>query len=208
MTVLQQQCLLTYIGYSPGPIDGQDGPKTQAAIQSFIADYGSIELLLEAVAGTASKIQQKADDPQNYSEAEQYLCADGYYRIPKNINVRLSKNFWSDEFDCQGVGCCDVTIIYKPLVLVVQAIRDEIGEPLAIGSAGGSGYRCKAHNSVVNGAANSLHLTGAAADLHYKNPAKLKAVALKYVKDGEIGLYSWGCHVGLWHRGYVSQFVA
>lgn len=208
MTVKQKQCLLTYLGYEPGEIDGLDGPKTRAAMQSFVADYGSEELLLAAVAGTAAKIKQKDVDPQSYSEAEQYLGADGYYRIPKNVNVRLTKNFFSDEFDCQGGICCSVTVIYKPALLVWQAIRDEIGEPLAVGSAGGSGYRCSFHNREVSGAANSLHLTGAAADLHYKNPAKLKAVALKYVKDGEVGLYSWGCHVGLWNRGYVSQFVA
>lgn len=208
MTVIQQQCLLTYLGYSPGPVDGIEGPKTRAALQSFISDYGSADRLLSAVAGIAAKIKQQDIDQQDYSEAEQYLCADGYYRIPKGANVRLSKNFWSDELDCQGVGCCTITVIYKPALLVWQAIRDEIGEPLTVGSSGGSGYRCPIHNAdpSVKGAAKSLHLNGAAADLHYKNPAKLKAVSMRHVKDGEVGLYVWGCHVGVWHRGYVSTF--
>lgn len=205
MTVKQKQCLLAYLGYNPGEIDGIYGPKTQAAMQAFISDYGNSELLISAVSGTAAKIKQ-SESQQSYSEAEKYLGSDGYYRIPKNINVRLSKNFVSSEFDCQGKGCCATTIIYKPALLVWQAIRDELGEPLSVGSSGGSGYRCPIHNAAVNGAANSLHMKGAAADLHYKNPSKLKSIAMRHVKDGEVGLYSWGCHVGIWNRGYVSQF--
>ena len=45
-----------------------------------------------------------------------------------------------------------------------------------------------------------------AVDLHYSDPTKLKAVVLRHLKDGEVGLYKWGCHVGRWDRGYVSQF--
>ena len=209
MTVKQKQCLLTYLGYEPGEIDGLDGPKTRAAMQSFVADYGSEELLLAAVAGTAAKLQREEPAVEDaYSEAEQYLCADGYFRIPKGINVRLSKNFWSGELDCQGVGCCDTTVIYKPALLLWQEVRDDIGEPLPVGTAGGSGYRCPVHNAAqsVRGAANSLHLTGAAADLHYRSPASLKSVVLRHLTDGEVGLYDWGCHVGRWNRGYVSQF--
>ena len=40
MTVKQIQCLLTYLGYSLGAIDGADGKNTQAAIWAFQADYG------------------------------------------------------------------------------------------------------------------------------------------------------------------------
>ena len=35
MTITQIQCLLTYLGYSPGTIDGIEGRNTQAAIQDF-----------------------------------------------------------------------------------------------------------------------------------------------------------------------------
>ena len=40
MTVKQIQCLLTYLGYSPGTIDGIEGRNTQEAIRAFQADYG------------------------------------------------------------------------------------------------------------------------------------------------------------------------
>lgn len=105
------------------------------------------------------------------------------------------------------MGCCNTTVILKNGLLLCQEIRDDIGEPLPIGDADGSGYRCPAHNAAVNGAAGSLHLTGAAADLHHRDPAKLESVALRHCKDGEVGRYTWGCHVGSWNRGYVNRFV-
>ena len=40
MTVKQIQCLLTYLGYSPGTIDGADGRNTQAAIRAFLEAWG------------------------------------------------------------------------------------------------------------------------------------------------------------------------
>ena len=51
-----------------------------------------------------------------------------------------------------------------------------------------------------------MQIRSDAVDLHYSDPAKLKAVVLRHLKDGEVGLYRWGCHVGRWDRGYVSQF--
>lgn len=40
MTVKQAQCLLLYLGYSPGWPDGVVGPKTCGAISVFQSDYG------------------------------------------------------------------------------------------------------------------------------------------------------------------------
>lgn len=205
MTTKQQQSLLVYLGYDPGPVDGIPGPQTSAALSSFALDYGSDDLLLAAVSGTAAKIRQPETQGVDYSEAEQYLGTDDYYRIPKGLSVRLSRNFWSHEFDCHGIGCCSVTVIYKPLVAVLQAIRDDMGVPLTVG---GSGYRCPVHNAETPGASlTSLHMTGAAADIHYKHPAELKDAALRHVQDGEIGLYTWGCHIGRWNRGYINPFI-
>ena len=34
MTVKQSQCLLTYLGYNPGPIDNVDGSKTHVALEA------------------------------------------------------------------------------------------------------------------------------------------------------------------------------
>ena len=76
MTVMQIQCLLTYLGYSPGAIDGADGKNTQAAIRAFQADYGltvdgipgaaTQKMLIGAIAGTAVKVEkpERSDAPK------------------------------------------------------------------------------------------------------------------------------------------------
>lgn len=216
MTVLQIQCLLTYLGYDPGGIDGANGKNTIAAVKRFQADYGltvdgdagaaTQKMLTGAVAGTAEKKPTETGGNQSPVEAAQYLQADGCYHIPRGVDVQLTKNFRSREIHCQGVGCCQESIISKRIMDLAQAIRDDLSEPLTIATSGGSGYRCPTHNAAVNGAATSLHMISDAVDIHYKDPAKLKAVVMKHLKDGEVGLYSWGCHVGCWDRGYISQF--
>lgn len=228
MTTTQTQCLLTYLGYDCGTIDGAYGPATARAVRAFQAAEGltadgltgplTDAKLLDAV--SAGRFAAKTDSQPTSGQppdgktdtasggypGDKYLRADGFYHIPRGVNVQLTKNFWSSEIHCQGVGCCAESVISKRIMDTAQEIRDDIGEPLAIGSADGSGYRCPVRNKAVGGAARSLHLLSEAVDLHYKDPAKLRQVSWRHVKDGEIGLYSWGCHVGRWDRGYVSEF--
>lgn len=219
MTIKQIQCLLEYLGYDPGVIDGANGPNTRDAVTAFqraeglavdgIAGNNTQAKLLEAVANGRFYANQ---EPQSKpaaggGEAEKYLQADGCYHIPRGVDVQLTKNFWAREIHCQGVGCCTESVISKRIMDLAQAIRDDLGEPLTIATSGGSGYRCKIHNAATPGAStNSLHTISDAVDLHYSDPAKLKAVVLRHLTDGEVGLYKWGCHVGRWDRGYVSQF--
>lgn len=220
MTIRQTQCLLEYLGYEPGAIDGLDGSNTRDAVKAFqraegltvdgVAGMQTEKALLDAV--TNGRVYKPpdavspADKAETVEDAAQYLRADGCYHIPRGVEVRLTKNFMASEIHCQGVGCCTESVISKRIMDLAQAIRDDLGEPLCIGTAGGSGYRCKAHNAAVGGAGNSLHMISDAVDLHYRDPAKLKAVVLRHLADGEVGLYKWGCHVGRWDRGYVSQF--
>lgn len=216
MTIKQIQCLLTYLGYSPGAIDGANGKNTQAAIRAFQADYGltadgipgalTQKMLIGAVAGTAVKVEKPVDSSGSDYGAEKFLQADGCYHIPRGVDVQITKNFWAHEIHCQGVGCCTESVISKRIMDLAQEIRDDLGKPLSIATAGGSGYRCRKHNAEVGGVFNSLHLISDAVDLHYREPDKLKAVVLRHLTDGEVGLYSWGCHVGRWNRGYVNQF--
>lgn len=231
MTTRQIQDLLDHLKY--GPLDNDDifGADTQEAVKKFqraegLSDDGipgtlTEAKLLDAVAhqrynkaaeeGTTHTSGQPPDSKQEPQTGgfpgDKYLRADGFYRIPRGVNVQLTKNFWSSEIHCQGVGCCTESVISKRIMDTAQEIRDDIGEPLAIGGADGSGYRCPVHNKAVRGSARSLHLLSEAVDLHYKDPPKLRQVALRHVKDGEIGLYSWGCHVGCWDRGWVNEFT-
>lgn len=220
MTTRQVQDLLDYLGYDPGPIDGLDGANTRDAVKAFqraegltvdgVVGVQTGKALLDAVInGRVYKPPDtvaSGDSGEAVEDAAQYLRADGCYHIPRGVEVRLTKNFMASEIHCQGVGCCTESVISKRIMDLAQEIRDDLGEPLCIGTAGGSGYRCRPHNAAVDGARNSLHMISDAVDLHYSDPDKLKAVVLRHLADGEVGLYKWGCHVGRWDRGYVSQF--
>lgn len=220
MTIRQAQCLLEYLGYDPGVIDGANGPNTRDAVKAFqraeglavdgIAGTNTQAKLLDAVAqGRFYAPQEPVSKPTaTGGDAAQYLQADGCYHIPRGVDVQITRNFSAREIHCQGVGCCTESVISKRIMDLAQAIRDDLGEPLTIGTAGGSGYRCKAHNAATRGASpTSLHTISEAVDLHYRDPDKLKAVVLQHLTDGEVGRYPWGCHVGCWDRGYVSQFI-
>lgn len=97
MTIKQIQCLLTYLGYSPGTIDGIEGRNTQGAVRAFQADYGltvdgipgaaTQKMLIGAIAGTAVKVDkpisstpQKAGafwDGIKYFKREEFRCPCG-----------------------------------------------------------------------------------------------------------------------------------
>lgn len=199
MTVKQQQCLLAYLGYYTGQIDGQWGGMSTAACMAFQADYGltadgicgtmTQKMLIGAIAGTAVKVERPA-------EAEQ---ADG--------DKAQTGTFWDDiryftreEFRCQCNGKYCNGFPVEPeekMVRTVDEIRHRLGIPIGIVTSGGSGVRCSKHNAEVGGVYNSEHLYGRAADLHSSaSPAKMKAVAEEVMGNtGGIGLYDWGIHV-------------
>lgn len=217
MTIQQIQNLLQYLGYYTIAIDGIWGLGSEQATKDFQAAEGlevdgipgklTQAALLDAVANNRFKITSDTQtDGGDHKDASQYLKADGYYHIPRGVNVQLSKNLWSNEVMCQGKGCCEESIISKRMVETFQKIRDDYGGAIEIATAGGSGYRCSTHNAEVGGARNSLHLTGSAFDLHCADKQKLLAICEKHITDGEIGIYSWGIHAGVWSRGYVNRF--
>lgn len=220
MTIQQIQNLLQYLGYYTIRVDGISGPGTEQAVREFQAAEGLEDdgipgkltkaALLDAVAKgrfkQSSNKNPTSDSDESSVYATQYLKASGYYHIPRGVNVQLSKNLWSNEVMCQGNGCCDESIISKRMVETFQKIRDDYGGAIEIATSGGSGYRCSTHNEEVGGAKNSLHLTGSAFDLHCADKQKLLSVCEKHITDGEIGIYSWGIHAGVWSRGYVNRF--
>lgn len=222
MTVKQIQNLLQYLGYYTIRVDGISGPGTTAAIEAFQTDFGG--LVVDGIAGhatqkalkhavaygmekntsTSQPSTQEPDEPKEY--AVEYLQSDGCYHIPRGVDVQLSKNLWSHEVMCQGKNCCDESIISKKMVETFQKIRDDYGGPITIGDSGGSGYRCPIHNAEVGGASGSLHMTGNALDLHASDTSRLLNAVEQVVTDGEIGIYGWGIHMGVWSRGYVNRF--
>ena len=226
MTTVQKQCLLAYFGFiEPKEIDDIWGPKSAEATKMLQAQLGLED---DGVWGNATDRAAKealangfvpviddsieiendteVDDCIDLADAAQYLRDDGYYHIPRGVDVRLSRNLWAHEVHCQGKGCCTESIVSKRMVDTFQAIRDDYGEAIEIADADGSGFRCRTHNAAVGGAVGSLHLTGDAFDLHCRNKAKLLPVVEKHITDGEIGTYNWGIHAGVWNRGFVNRF--
>ena len=214
MTIQQIQNLLQYLGYYILKVDGIWGQGSEQATKDFQkaeglevdGDPGKLTqaALVDAVAHGRFKVQDK---PADCTEgASRYLHQDGYYHIPRGVNVQLSKNLWSSEVMCCGNGCCTESVISKRMVETFQQIRDEYGGPIEITSKDGSGFRCPFHNAYVGGSSKSLHLTGDAFDLHAGDKTRLLAVCEKIITDGEIGLYPWGVHAGVWDRGFVNRF--
>ena len=198
MTMKQIQCLLTYLGYSPGAIDGADGRNTQAAIRDFQADYGltvdgisgatTQKMLIGAIAGTAVKV----DKPASSTPKTETFWDEIMY-------------FKREEFRCPCGKCGGFPVEpQESMVCTVDEIRRRLGVPVSVVDGGGSGVRCAAHNAEVGGVANSQHLCGLAADLHSAaSPAEMKAVAEEVLgHTGGIGLYGWGIHVDT-RQGYA-----
>lgn len=192
MTVKQIQCLLTYLGYSPGTIDGIEGRNTQGAIRAFQADYG---LTVDGIfgIGTEARIREvvaSGEPPQQPQDTQGTEGGADWWQ-----DIRYFKRA---EFRCPCGRCGGFPVEpQESIARTVDEIRYRLGIPISIVDGGGSGVRCAAHNAEVGGVANSQHLYGLAADLHSAaSPAQMLAVAEDVMgHTGGIGLYSWGIHV-------------
>lgn len=163
MTVKQEQCLLAYLGYYTGPIDGQWGSLSTAACRAFQADYGltadgicgamTQKMLVAAVAGTAVKVERPAEAEQEATDK------------PK------TGTFWDDiryftraEFKCKcGGRYCNgyPAEMQEAVVKIADAARAHFGKPAHVVS----GLRCQKWNAHEGGVANSQHMYGEAIDL-------------------------------------------
>lgn len=196
MTIKQIQCLLTYLGYSPGDIDGANGRNTIAAVRRFQADYGltadgdagaaTQKMLTGAVAGTAAKVKKPT---------ESVTTGESNGTFWDEI-----KYFTREEWRCQCGGKYCNGFPAEPAeetVRMADEIRRRAGVPLRVNS----GLRCKQHNAEVGGVSNSLHTTGQAVDLAGAiSPDKLLDIAQavqaeKIPGRGGLGRYGWGVHI-------------
>ena len=152
MTVKQTQCLLGYLGYYTGQMDGRWGELSNAACKAFQRDYGlepdglcgekSQEMLIAAVSGTAVK-PEKPDTGTFWDE------------------IRW---FAREEFACKCGGryCSGYPAqMRETVVRIADAAREHFGRPGHIIS----GLRCEKWNAHEGGVANSQHMYGEAVDL-------------------------------------------
>jgi peptidoglycan hydrolase-like protein with peptidoglycan-binding domain len=175
MTVIQAQCLLLYLGYSPGLPDNVAGVKTSGAASAFQADYGlpvtgklddtTCKMLIAAVSGTAVKV----DKPQTGSWWDNIK-----YFKPDEPNIR-----------CPCPRCVgkheDPT---EALMKTADSIREELG-PMVPSSV----RRCQEHNDELPGSAkNSRHIIGKAMDFNAtkSTPAQIESCLARKKAAGEI----------------------
>ena len=155
MTTYKQQLLLEYLGFSPGPLDGIEGPKTRAATKKFQTAYG---LEADGICGTGTEKALK--------DAVAGLIE------PAGVNIDTDPDeadWWKDiryfkrsEFACKCGSCGGFPAEPKEaMVRIADQIREHFGSPARVIS----GLRCPAHNRAVGGKANSQHMYGEAVDL-------------------------------------------
>lgn len=184
MTIKQRQCLLFYLGYYTGSIDGKWGKKSTAATKKFQAEYG---IESNGVCDTAT---------------EKALTHAIAYGMPVKKAENAAGDFWSgvehfkrSEFKCKCGKCGGFPVEPdEDLVQLLEKIRNHYGAAVTITS----GVRCKTHNTNVGGASSSQHLKGTAADIKVKGvkPADVAAYAETLLPGtGGIGRYSTFTHV-------------
>jgi len=194
VTVRQRQHLLAYLGYYEDVVDGIWGRRSQEACSAFQRDFGTITV--DGFGGQqtdAALIEAVASDQFGDTSAKKKENGTFWGEI---------EFFTREEFRCQCGGRYCNGFPEEPeeeLVRTCDEIRRRLGVPVSIVDSGGSGVRCPQHNANVGGEANSNHLYGKAADLHSsKSPQEMARVAEEVLGDtGEIGIYSWGIHIGV-----------
>lgn len=202
MTAKQKQLILCFFDLLPlVAVDGIWGKQSEAATRKLQHSLGITE------------DGDFGDGTRDAAFAQLASCEP--LEIAEDITIPDTGTFWDEiefftreEFRCQcgGKYCNGFPVEpQEKLVRTVDEIRRRLGVPISIVDAGGSGVRCPQHNAAVLGVPNSLHVSGNAADLHSsKSPEEMARIAEEVMgHTGEIGIYSWGIHVGI---GKYSRF--
>lgn len=175
MTIRQKQCLLAYLGYYTGDIDGLWGDRSRQATEKFQRDFGitadgdpgpeTQKALTHAVA-YGMPTREEAEIP-SVSEEE---------------TVDATGTFWDEieYFDPPEAACkcgkyCDgYPHEMQPLTMqIADRARKHFGKPITIVS----GLRCSRHNAAVGGVVNSQHMFGEALDVFFHGVAPSVALA-------------------------------
>lgn len=163
MTIFQRQCLLNFLGYTTGGIDGIWGAQSRNATEAAQEDLG---IPADGVWGEQTE--------SAILEAVYTYDIDAPFETDTNVgsNPELDELFagiryWSsEELRCRcgeyHEPYCDGFPVMpdRTLLELLDDIRDHFGRP-AIRS---SGIRCPQHNADSGGVGNSKHMQGKAMD--------------------------------------------
>ena len=167
MTIYQQQCLLAYLGYPVGLIDGVWGVQTANAVRQFQRDYSlevdgvcgqlTEKMLLGVVSGTVAQKETVAPTNTETSTVVQDACNTGTFWD----TIRW---FRREEFRCKcGGQYCNgyPAEMQEYVVRIADAAREHFKRPAHVVS----GLRCPKWNAHEDGKVNSQHMYGEAIDL-------------------------------------------
>lgn len=163
MDIKQKQCLLKYLGYYIGEVDGKWGQMSKTATRMFRRDFGLSE--------------SDVCDAETEKALKHTVC----YGISKKQETVQSGDFWDDikYFDKPEFRCkcgCGLDEMNETLIRVADRVREHFGKPITVSS----GRRCANHNARVGGVANSRHLSGKAMDFCVSG--KSASQVLEYVQ--------------------------
>lgn len=124
---------------------------------------------------------------------------------PYDYGLKLSDYFTLGEFIQSRTACTQNIIaqfVYRKDIVenirflhdrLLLPLRQAIGAPITISS----GYRCRALNSAVGGATNSLHLWGLAADISAGDRQSMLIEAARLFKFHELILHKTYAHISI-----------
>lgn len=171
MTNTQKQCLLTYLGYDTGGVDGIWGDKSRQATVAFQTDYGQEP---DGVFGDATLARIKEVIATGEPPSRQEPAGEDWWQIIR---------YWTRaEFKCR---CGEYHTPYcngypvepdRKLVELADEVRAHFGRP----GIRSSGIRCPWHNRDCGGVSNSRHISGKALD--FRIAGKTSAEVLAYVQ--------------------------
>lgn len=123
--------------------------------------------------------------PKSVNETENIM-------ICSRMNQKLTEHFCVREFACKDG--CNYVLISRMLVLILEGLRQQIGEAIYINS----GFRTPEHNKRVGGSILSYHQYGMAADIRAKTktPEELYQILDEMFKGwGGLELHDTFVHV-------------
>lgn len=156
MDIKQKQCLLVYLGYDTGGVDGVWGDKSREATKAFQSDYGleddgvfgdgTAERIKTVIATGEAPVKQPQTSGEDwwsgirYWTREEFKCRCGEYHAPYCNGFPVEPD--------------------RTLVKLADDVRAHFGRP----GYRSSGIRCPWHNRDSGGVYNSKHLEGKALD--------------------------------------------